>query len=96
MEPLGLPGRHNRRNALIARRCLVALGVPGAGDDARLRAAAAGYRPLPSRLTPVGTVGGVTFVEPHPVVRKVHESELAECGRGAVPPSSTGETTHQV
>ena len=28
MEPLGLPGRHNRRNALIARRCLVALGVP--------------------------------------------------------------------
>ena len=63
MEPLGLPGRHNRRNALIARRCLVALGVPGAGDDARLRAAAAGYRPLPSRLTPVGTVGGVTFVD---------------------------------
>jgi UDP-N-acetylmuramoylalanine--D-glutamate ligase len=63
MEPLGLPGRHNRRNALIARRCLVALGVPGAGDDARLRAAAAGYRPLPSRLAPVGTVGGVIFVD---------------------------------
>ena len=63
MEPLGLPGRHNRRNALIARRCLVALGVPGAGDDATLRAAAAGYQPLPSRLTPVGTVGGVTFVD---------------------------------
>ena len=63
MEPFGLPGRHNRRNALIARRCLVALGVPGAGDDARLRAAAAGYRPLPSRPTPVGTVGGVTFVD---------------------------------
>ncbi len=63
MDPLGLPGRHNRRNALIARRCLVALGVPGAGDDARLRAAAAGYQALPSRLTPVGTVGGVTFVD---------------------------------
>ena len=63
MEPLGLPGRHNRRNALIARRCLVALGVPGAGDDARLRAAAAGYQPLPSRLAPVGTIGGVTFVD---------------------------------
>ena len=63
MEPLGLPGRHNRRNALIARRCLVALGVPAAGDDARLSAAAAGYQPLPSRLTPVGTVNGVTFVD---------------------------------
>jgi UDP-N-acetylmuramoylalanine--D-glutamate ligase len=63
MAPLGLPGGHNRRNALIARRCLVALGVPGAGDDAALRAAAAGYRPLPSRLTPVGTARGVTFVD---------------------------------
>jgi UDP-N-acetylmuramoyl-L-alanine---L-glutamate ligase len=63
MAPLGLPGRHNRRNALIARRCLVALGVPGAGDDAALRAAAAGYRPLPSRLTPIGTARGVTFVD---------------------------------
>jgi UDP-N-acetylmuramoylalanine--D-glutamate ligase len=63
MEPLGLPGLHNRRNALIARRCLVALGVPGADDDTRLRAAAAGYQPLPSRLTPVGAVGGVTFVD---------------------------------
>jgi UDP-N-acetylmuramoylalanine--D-glutamate ligase len=63
LEPLGLPGRHNRRNALIARRCLVALGVPGADDDARLRAAAAGYRALPSRLASIGTVGGVTFVD---------------------------------
>jgi UDP-N-acetylmuramoylalanine--D-glutamate ligase len=63
MAPLGLPGRHNRRNALIARRCLIALGVPGAGDDDRLRAAAAGYQPLPSRLTPVGTVAGVSFVD---------------------------------
>jgi len=63
MDPLGLPGRHNRRNALIARRCLAALGVPGAGDDARLRAAAVGYQPLPSRLSTVGIVDGVTFVD---------------------------------
>ena len=63
MEPLALPGRHNRRNALIARRCLAALGVPGAADAAALRAAAAGYQPLPSRLTPAGTVGGVSFVD---------------------------------
>ena len=63
MEPLGLPGRHNRRNALIARRCLIAMGLPGATDDDRLRTAAAGYQLLPSRLTPVGTVSGVTFVD---------------------------------
>src|SRR5262249_25150190 len=63
MEPLGLPGRHNRRNALIARRSLVAMGVPGAAADARLRAAAAGYQMLTSRPPPVGTVGGVTFVD---------------------------------
>jgi UDP-N-acetylmuramoylalanine--D-glutamate ligase len=63
MDPLGLPGRHNRRNALIARRCLVALGIPGAADAAALRVAAAGYQPLPSRLTPVGTASGVTFVD---------------------------------
>jgi UDP-N-acetylmuramoyl-L-alanine---L-glutamate ligase len=75
MAPLGLPGRHNRRNALIARRCLIALGLtkpglpkpglpkPGAADNGRLRAAAAGYQPLPSRLTTVGVTGGVTFVD---------------------------------
>jgi UDP-N-acetylmuramoyl-L-alanine---L-glutamate ligase len=63
MDPLGLLGRHNRRNALIARRCLVALGVPGAHHDTKLRAAAAGYRHLPSRLAPIGAVAGVTFVD---------------------------------
>ena len=63
MAPLGLLGRHNRRNALIARRCLAALGVPGAADDAVLRAAAVGYRGLPSRLAPIGTIAGVTFVD---------------------------------
>jgi UDP-N-acetylmuramoylalanine--D-glutamate ligase len=63
MDPLGLPGRHNRRNALIARRCLAALGVPGAAETTALHRAAAGYQPLPSRLTPVGTVGGVSFVD---------------------------------
>jgi UDP-N-acetylmuramoyl-L-alanine---L-glutamate ligase len=63
MAPLGLLGRHNLLNALIARRCLTALGVPGARDEAALRAAAAGYHPLPSRLAPIGTVAGVTFVD---------------------------------
>src|SRR5205807_7450441 len=61
MEPLGLPGRHNRRNALIARHCLRALGL--AADDTTLRDAAQGYQALPSRLTKIGTVDGVTFID---------------------------------
>jgi len=63
MTPLGLLGRHNRRNALIARRCLAALGVPGGDDETALRAVAASYPGLPSRLTPIGTIAGVTFVD---------------------------------
>ncbi len=63
MEPLGLLGEHNRRNALIARRCLAALGVPEAADDAALRAAAHGYQPLRSRLQVIADVGGVTCVD---------------------------------
>ena len=66
---LGLPGRHNRRNALIARAVLHALARAAgdadlmAVDDRRLAGAAAGFAPLPSRLTPVGTVDGVTFID---------------------------------
>jgi len=63
MEPLGLLGEHNRRNALIARRCLAALGVPEAADNAALRAAAHGYQPLRSRLQVIADVGGVTCVD---------------------------------
>jgi UDP-N-acetylmuramoylalanine--D-glutamate ligase len=63
MTPLRLLGAHNRRNALIARACLAALGVPQAADDGALRAAAAGFEHLSHRLQPVGTVDGVTFVD---------------------------------
>ena len=34
-----------------------------AAEDEQLAGAAAGFTPLPSRLTPVGTVGGVTFID---------------------------------
>jgi UDP-N-acetylmuramoyl-L-alanine---L-glutamate ligase len=63
MDALGLPGRHNRRNALIARRCLRALGIGGADDDEAMRAAAEGYAGLPSRLATVGVLDGITFVD---------------------------------
>jgi UDP-N-acetylmuramoyl-L-alanine---L-glutamate ligase len=62
-EGLGLLGAHNHRNALIARACLVALGVDGADDDAAVAEAAHGFEQLESRLRPVGTVDGVLFVD---------------------------------
>lgn len=58
-----LVGEHNRRNAEIARQVLVALGVPGADDEAALTQAFASFEPLPHRLTPVAEVEGVTFVD---------------------------------
>jgi len=63
MDALGLLGAHNRRNALIARACLRALGVPQAADESALAAAAAGFVPLASRLQVIGEAGGVTFVD---------------------------------
>jgi UDP-N-acetylmuramoylalanine--D-glutamate ligase len=63
MAPLGLLGMHNRRNALIARACLRAAGVPEARDEEALRTAAAEFTPLSSRLQVIGETGGVTFVD---------------------------------
>lgn len=71
IDHLGLPGRHNRRNALIARAVLRALGKAAddehlrrqANDEGQVATAAAGFTPLPSRLTPVGTIDGVTFID---------------------------------
>jgi UDP-N-acetylmuramoyl-L-alanine---L-glutamate ligase len=60
---LGLLGEHNVRNALVARAALVELGVPGAGDDERIAAAARHFAGLGSRLRPVGRVDGVHFVD---------------------------------
>lgn len=63
MEPLRLLGGHNRRNALIAREVLSALGVPEAEDPSALRAAAEGFGGLESRLQVIGEIDGVTFVD---------------------------------
>ena len=59
----GVLGAHNRRNAELARRALVALGVPEADDEERLVSAFRDFEPLPSRLAPVGDVDGVLFVD---------------------------------
>jgi UDP-N-acetylmuramoyl-L-alanine---L-glutamate ligase len=61
MAPLNLRGQHNRRNALIARRCIQALGIEH--DETQLEKAAEGYQPLPSRLTTIGTIDGVAFID---------------------------------
>jgi UDP-N-acetylmuramoylalanine--D-glutamate ligase len=63
MAGLGLLGAHSRRNALIARACLRALGVREAGDEGALAEAAAGFVPLAHRLQVIGEAGGVTFVD---------------------------------
>jgi UDP-N-acetylmuramoyl-L-alanine---L-glutamate ligase len=60
---LGLTGRHNATNALIAQRCLHALGLEGAADPARLRQASTGFAGLDSRLQVIGKVEDVLFVD---------------------------------
>jgi UDP-N-acetylmuramoylalanine--D-glutamate ligase len=63
LEALGLLGAHNRRNAMIARACLLGLGVPEAEGPEALADASEGFQGLESRLRPIGTVAGVTFVD---------------------------------
>lgn len=63
ISALGLTGRHNATNAMIAQRCLHALGLEGAEDLERLRQASADFAGLDSRLQVVGEVGGVPFVD---------------------------------
>jgi UDP-N-acetylmuramoylalanine--D-glutamate ligase len=63
LEPLLLLGAHNRRNALIARALLQALGVPEADDETRMANAANGFAGLESRLKVIGEIAGVTFVD---------------------------------
>jgi len=62
-DELGLLGAHNKVNAEIARAVIELLGMPEARDDNALRAAARGFVPLPSRLTRIGVLHGVEFVD---------------------------------
>ncbi|MGH9169350.1 MAG: UDP-N-acetylmuramoyl-L-alanine--D-glutamate ligase [Acidimicrobiales bacterium] len=63
MAGLGLQGAHNRRNAMIARACLLALGVAEAEDPSLLATASEGYEGLQSRLCTIGQAQGVSFVD---------------------------------
>ena len=57
-EEVPLRGRHNRQNALAAAALAAGAGAPAAG----LAAGLASFRPVPHRLEPVGSAGGVAFV----------------------------------
>ncbi|MGQ0678737.1 MAG: UDP-N-acetylmuramoyl-L-alanine--D-glutamate ligase [Actinomycetota bacterium] len=61
VEQLGLIGRHNLTNALIARVCLDELGLNP--NDEELFRAAGSFAPLESRLRPVACVDGVDFID---------------------------------
>lgn len=63
VDGLALPGRHYHRDALIARACLLGLGVTEAADEDRMARAAPGFAPLEHRFHPLGTVAGVTFID---------------------------------
>jgi UDP-N-acetylmuramoylalanine--D-glutamate ligase len=60
---LGLPGKHNVRNAAMARAVLRSMGIAEAEDAERLEEAAAGFSGLPSRCHSIGHIGPVEFVD---------------------------------
>ena len=58
-----LPGAHNAANVAAAVAVLDALAVDVAAHAPALEEALARFAPLPHRLEPIATVGGVTFVD---------------------------------
>jgi UDP-N-acetylmuramoylalanine--D-glutamate ligase len=62
-RPGHLPGVHNVANVHVALAACVRMGVDLAADGDAVRAAVAGFRALPHRLSPVATLDGVTFVD---------------------------------
>lgn len=63
VNSLKVIGSHNKRNALLARESLIQLGVPNADNDDAISEAAKSYEPLPSRLTEIGKINDVVFVD---------------------------------
>lgn len=63
VEALGLRGRHNMLNALIAAACLEEIGIEEAADPDRLAEAATGFRGLPHRLETVRVHNGVEYID---------------------------------
>jgi UDP-N-acetylmuramoylalanine--D-glutamate ligase len=62
-DVLKLPGRHNARNASMARHILVAMGVEEARSLEQIAVAAEGFAGLPSRCRSLGSINGVEFVD---------------------------------
>ncbi len=63
LQPVHLPGAHNRSNVAVALAACALLGLDLAARADAVTAAVAGFRALPHRLAPVATLGGVTFVD---------------------------------
>ncbi|WP_158550782.1 UDP-N-acetylmuramoyl-L-alanine--D-glutamate ligase [Geodermatophilus sp. TF02-6] len=62
-HPAHLPGAHNLANVHVALAACVRMGVDLDRSADAVRAAVAGFRALPHRLSPVATRDGVTFVD---------------------------------
>jgi UDP-N-acetylmuramoylalanine--D-glutamate ligase len=60
---LGLLGEHNLANAELARMAIDTLDLEGAIGDEALFEAGQGFAPLPGRLSDVGSLDGVRFVD---------------------------------
>ncbi len=63
VQPVHLPGAHNRSNVEVALAACALLGLDLTATADAVTAAVAGFRALPHRLAPVATRGGVTFVD---------------------------------
>jgi UDP-N-acetylmuramoyl-L-alanine---L-glutamate ligase len=62
-RPRHLAGVHNVANVHVALAAAVSMGVDLAVHGDAVATAVAGFRALPHRLSPVATLGGVTFVD---------------------------------